>query len=321
MLFPPIRLKLLLTGIELNIFNYLVEPTSAKDLAQAMDTHPKNTELFLDSLAAIDLVQKQHGQYNNTPLAQAFLVKERPTYLGQLLTFMAQTDTPLENLTTLVKTGPLPQPETPGFSEDMLAKGTTMMANVERAGDAQQAVNIVSGLPEFPSFQKMLDLGGGPGLVGMAIVAAHPTMHGVIFDLPPVVKITQQFIKEYHMEARVKVVGGDFNHDSLGEGYDLVVTSNALQFAQPIGAVMTKIYDALNPNGVCVSIFAFGHTHERTKPELLVLSLFSSALMGHETGIDQGYIANTMVGAGFKSVHSSIVTTGWGPMELDIARK
>jgi hypothetical protein len=294
---------------------------SAKDLAEAMDTHPKNTELFLDSLAAIDLVQKQHGRYNNTPLAQAFLVKERPTYLGQLLTFMAQTDTPLENLTTIVKTGPLPQPATPGFSEDMLAKGTRMMANVERAGDAQQVVNIVSELPEFPSFQKMLDLGGGPGLVGMAVVAAHPTMHGVIFDLPPVVKITQQFIKEYQMEARVKVVGGDFNHDSLGEGYDLVVTSNALQFAQPIGAVMAKIYDALNPSGVCVSIFAFGHTHERTKPELLVLSLLSSALMGHETGIDQGYIANAMVSAGFKSVHSSIVTTNWGPMELDIARK
>ena len=134
-------------------------------------------------------------------------------------------------------------------------------------------------------------------------------------------EVAQKYIAEYHMEKRVDARGGDFNHDSLGEEYDLVVTSNALQFAQPIDAVMTKIHAALNPGGVCVSFFGFGHTHERTKPESLVLGLLSTALMGQEIEIDQGYIANAMLRAGFKSVHSKIVDMGWGPMELDIARK
>jgi len=44
-------------------------------------------------------------------------------------------------------------------------------------------------------------------------------------------------------------------------------------------------------------------------------------LMGQEIVIDQGYIANAMLRAGFKSVHSKILDMGWGPMELDIARK
>jgi hypothetical protein len=123
------------------------------------------------------------------------------------------------------------------------------------------------------------------------------------------------------MENRMSVLGGDFNRDLIGEGYDLIFTSNSLQFAQDIDAVMMKIHDALNPNGVCVSMFSFGHTHERTKPESLVLGLLSMSLLGHETGVDQGYIADAMLRTGFKSVHSSIVNTGWGPMELDIARK
>ena len=203
----------------------------------------------------------------------------------------------------------------------MLIQSALMMANIERAGDAQQLVNIVSKLPEFPSVQKMLDLGGGPGLIGMAIVDAHPTMNGVIFDLPPVVQVAEAFIKEYAMEQRVHVLGGDFNRDPIGDGYDLVVTCNALQFAQAIDSVMRRIYDALNPNGVCVSLFSFGQTHERTKPESLVLGVLSMALLGHETGVDQGYIADAMLRVGFTSVHSSIVNTGWGPMELDIARK
>ena len=123
------------------------------------------------------------------------------------------------------------------------------------------------------------------------------------------------------MEERMTARGGDFNRDPIGEGYDLVVTCNSLQFAQAIDSVVKKIYDSLNPSGVCVSLFGFGQTHDRTKPESLVLGLLSMALMGQETGFDQGHIADSMLRVGFKSVRSRIVTTSWGPMELDIARK
>jgi SAM-dependent methyltransferase len=321
MLFLPTRLKLLLTGIELKVFNYLCEPTSAEDAAQAMHTHPHNTRVFLDGLAAIDLLQKRNCIYRNAPIAQTFLVEGSQTYLGHMLTFMASSDAPLENLTKLVKEGPPPQPETSRFSEDTLAQAASMMANTERAGDAQQAVRIVSELPEFSSFQTMLDLGGGPGLIGMAIVEAHPTMKGVNFDLPPVVEVATAFIKEYGMGERMTVRGGDFNRDPIGEGYDLVVTCNSLQFAHTIDSVTKKIYDALTPGGVCVSLFGFGQTHERTKPESLVLGLLPMAFLGQETGFDQSYIADSMLRVGFKSVRSRIVTTAWGPMELDVVRK
>jgi len=321
MLFPPIRSKLLLTGIELRVFDHLSIPTSAKDVAQAIATHPRNTRFFLDGLAAMDLVKKKNGLYQNTPLAQAFLVESNQTYVGQLLTFMAQSDSPLEDLTQLVREGPPPKSQTPQFSEAMLEQAALMMANTERAGDAQIAVNIVSKLPEFSLFRKMLDLGGGPGIIGTSIVATHPNMSGVIFDLPPVVKVAESFIKEYDMEDRMKVLGGDFNRDSIGEGYDLVFSSNALQFAQDIDSVTKKIYSSLNPKGVFVSIFGFGQTHEQTKPETLVLGLLSMVLMGRDAGVAQGYIANSMLRVGFRSVHSQTLKTAWGSMELDIARK
>lgn len=196
-----------------------------------------------------------------------------------------------------------------------------MMVNVERVGDAQQMVQIVTKLPEFSSFQKMLDLGGGPGIIGMAIVNAHPSMKGVIFDLPHVVKVAETCIKEYGMEDRMEALGGDFNRNAIGKNYDLIVTCNSLQFSQAIDPIMKKIYGALNPGGVCISMFGFGKTNERTKPETLILGLLSRALSGQDLNIDRGDIADSMVNAGFKSVSSRIITTGWGPMELDIARK
>jgi len=321
MLIVPIHSKLLLTGIELKVFNVLSEPKPSKDVAKAIGTHPRNTRVFLDSLAAVNLLQKKDGLYRNSPVAQAFLVENSPTYLGRVFTFMKPDHQFLQNLPKLVKEGPLPPPEKPSFSEEELVEGVELMADIERVGYAQEAVNILLELPEFPSFQKMLDLGGGPGLIGMAIVDAHPEMNGVIFDLPPVVKETRKYIKEYEMEKRMEVLGGDFNHDYIGEGYDLVWASGVLQFAVDIDSVVKKVYVALNPSGVFVSVYPFGQTHERTKPESIVLSLLSMALMGQEVVVDHGCVADSMLRAGFKSVRSRNIDTFMGPMELDIGRK
>jgi hypothetical protein len=118
MLIAPIRAKLMLTGIELKVFNVLSEPKLSKDVAEAIGTHPNNTKVFLDSLAAIELLQKKDGLYRNSPVAQSFLVENSPTYLGRLLTFMKADDQFLQNLPKIVKEGPPPPPEKSPFSEE-----------------------------------------------------------------------------------------------------------------------------------------------------------------------------------------------------------
>lgn len=323
MLIAPIKSKLLLTGIELKVFNHLSEPRSAEAVAEAIGAHTVNTRLFLDGLAASDLLEKNDGLYQNTAVAQAFLVEGSPTFLGQMFAFQSQMwSAALNDLPKLVKEGPPPpSPETDMGSEEMWAQFTVSLANYERAGVAQQAVEFVSELPEFPSFRKMLDLGGGPGLVGMAIVASHPDMKGVIFDRPAIIKVAETFIKEYEMEERMGVLAGDYNGDSIGEGYDLIWASNTLNFARhDLDSLMKNIYDALNPGGVFIS-FCEGLTHERTKTDFVVLSMMPIALMGQDMCFDQGEIADSMLRVGFKSVRSRTQNAPWDAAELDIGRK
>ena len=323
MLIAPIKSKLLLTGIELKVFNQLSESMSAETVAEALGTHSENTKLFLDGLAASDLLEKNDGLYQNTAVAQAFLVDGSPTFLGQMFAFQSQMwSATLNDLSKLVKEGPPPpSPEMDMGSEEMWAQFTVSLANYERAGVAQQAVEVVLELPEFSSFRKMLDLGGGPGLVGIAIVASHPNMKGVIFDRPAIIKVAETFIEEYEMEERMDVLAGDYNGDSIGEGYDLIWTSNTLNFARhDLDSLMKKIYDALNPGGVFIS-FCEGLTHERTKTDFVVLSMMSIALMGQDMCFDQGEIADSMLRVGFKSVRSRTLDAPWGAADLDIGRK
>ncbi|NAS89134.1 methyltransferase [ANME-1 cluster archaeon AG-394-G21] len=322
MLIAPIKSKLLLTGIELGVFNLLSEPRSANAVAEALGTHSENTRLFLDGLAASNLLEKNDGLYQNTAVTQAFLAEGSPTFLGKVLTWTAQMCyIGSENLSKMVKDGPLPPPSKASISsEDMWVHQAVLMADNQRAGWVQQGVDIVSQLPEFPSFKKMLDLGGGPGLHGIAIVASHPSMKGVIFDKPAMVKVAETFIKEYEIEDRMEVMGGDYTCDSIGGEYDLIWAKAALNFADNIDLVMKKIYGALNPGGVFIS-YAEGLTHERTKPETHVLGMMSMALMGQDMCFDQGFITDSMLRVGFKSVRSRTLDTDWGPMELDTGRK
>ncbi len=315
-----IRHKLLLTAIELRVFSFLTRPTSAEALAREIKTHPENTRALLDALTANDLLDKKGGLYRNTPLADAFLVDGEPTYLGDVLADTAEWMQPaLENMTALVKDGP-PLSGSPPHSIPWV-KEAEFRANQQRAGVAQHAASMVSRLPEFPHMKKMLDLGAGAGLIGLGIVAAHPTMNGVLFDQPEIVELAQRYIREYEMEDRVTTIGGDYMTDSIGEGYDLIWTSYTMT-RENLDPLICKIHAALNPGGVYVSL-AEGLSHERTKPAMFINEMLGVILTSHGNMLDEGEVAEAMLRAGFRSVHSRPADEPQphGPAVIDIARK
>lgn len=118
----------------------------------------------------------------------------------------------------------------------------------------------------------------------------------------------------------MKVMSGDYTCDPFGEGYDLILASATLNFVKDPDSFLTKIFDALNPGGVFVTL-SDGLTHERTKPDLMVTGWLSMMLTGQDMDFDQGFIADSMQRAGFMSVRSHIPETPMGPMDLDIGKK
>ncbi|SDU20915.1 methyltransferase [Desulfobacula phenolica] len=321
MCYASVQSSLLLTGIKLKVFNHLSKPQTADQLARVINGHPKNTMLFLNGLVACDLLLKKRGIYSNTPIAQTFLVEGYSTSLGKGFIHQGSMYGLMpEDLSTLVLNGP-PSLENRMDTGEKWGHNATWMANNERSGIAQQMSDIVSALPEFSSFEKMLDLGGGPGIFGIAIVDKHPTMKGTVFDQKPVVEVAKGFIREYGLESRIDVLAGDFNKDSLGKGYDLIWASSTLNFAQNnMEKVMKKIHEALNPKGVFINL-SEGLTHEGTKPDFFVFCTLVWAMQNPMRPFDQGVIADAMLNAGFKTVKSRILQTCWGQMDMDIARK
>ena len=263
------------------------------------------------------------NKFLGAPPVQWPLIKGKPTYLGDgLLMQAAQKDFSGFNLKELVLKGPFPDSAQFGDSPEKWGRFARTMANSQRSGIAQKASEIVSQIPEFKSFKRMLDLGGGPGIFCIAMVDRHPSMKGIVFDRKPSTDVAQEFIKEYGLEGRIEVLPGDYNTDDLGRGYDFIWSSFTLNFAQRnLNLVLKKVYKALKPGGVFINL-SEGLTHEGTQPKMNVLCTVGWSMQNQPLrAFNQGWIADTMLAVGFKSVRSLTLQTGWGETDMDIARK
>ena len=69
-------------AINFKVFNYLSEPTSAKEIVKKLETTPEPTSRLLDMLAILGVISKKDGQYRNTTSAEEYLVEGKPTYMG-----------------------------------------------------------------------------------------------------------------------------------------------------------------------------------------------------------------------------------------------
>jgi len=195
--------------------------------------------------------------------------------------------------------------------------------NLIRCGKAQAFTEHIVSLPEFSSFEKMLDMGAGPGVLGISVAGAHPSAECVLMDRASVCVVADEVIKEYGMESRVKTMAGDYTSDPLGEDYDLIIASHTLNFySGSFDKLMAKVLAALKPGGVFI-VFGDGLNREKTAPETSVISWLSASLMHTDLSFGVGVIDDAMLKAGFVSTQSFVESrmTGHGPTVVTVGRK
>lgn len=322
MITAPIRARLVLTGLELGVFDHLEIERTADEMAGLTNAHPGNMAAFLDALTCIGLLRKRAGRYCNAEEASVYLRADGPTPMGNLLRMItSMCVAPLDDLSTLVRQGPRPnEADTHFAAEPLWAESCRTSAAWVTGGVGALMTRYVAALPEFPAFRTMLDLGGGHGMFAQAFVAAHPELTAVIFDQPAVGAVADEFIGASGLKQRVTTRGGDYLRDDLGGGYDFIWACATLNFARhDLDPLMAKIHAALKPGGVFMA-FQDGLTHERTQPDMFLGHLGTALSSGQAFYFDQGEIAASMLRIGFRSVHSRTVTTPMGDMDLDIAR-
>jgi hypothetical protein len=78
-----------------------------------------------------------------------------------------------------------------------------------RAFSAAHADALLKAI-DFPEDGVVVDVGGGTGALLAAILAAHPRLYGILYDLPDVVPRARRVLSEGRVADRCAVVGGSF---------------------------------------------------------------------------------------------------------------
>ncbi len=323
--YEALKWELLKTAIELGVFDHTTAPVTAKVVSDTLSLHPENTEHMLNALVAMGCLKKENGQYRNTRQTGQFLTSGKDTSIGASLLFMSNWVLPVLNggLKEMVRKGPPPRKDLsdPGIWES----AARASVNHSRCGRAQLVAHHVSALPEFPAFGKILDLGAGPGIIGIAVSAAHPSLQCVVFDQPTVSKVAREVVEEYGMGDRVTVKEGDYMKDDFGMGYDFVMANFTLNFFRDrLDEIVPKVLEALVPGGIFM-VTSDGLNHDKTGPAESVISWLPTTLQGNDMSFESGVIARAMRDAGFVSTEMKTITdidlAAHGPIEMTIGRK
>jgi 3-hydroxy-5-methyl-1-naphthoate 3-O-methyltransferase len=269
--------RAVLTALELDLFSAVGNGRSANEVADKIDCDERATEMLLDALVSLKLLEKREGTFLNTPVSARFLSESSRDNARPGLMHIAHLWDRWSTLTECVQSGTcVERDEGKHYGvRDFIA---AMDRNAkERAAAVVKAVGV-------NGIRRMLDLGGGSGAYSIALAREMPNLNSEILDQAEVVPLTHAYIHKAGLEERVTTRVGNMLRDPLGKNYDLILVSAICHMfsAEENRKLFRRIYDALAPHGrVIVQDFIL--EAERTAPRFA--TLFSlNMLVGTRAG-------------------------------------
>lgn len=215
--------KHLFVANEIGLFDKLSSgPATLDKLAELTGIARPRVRILADALVALGLVERQGNQYQNGPVAAAFLSGAGPADLRPVLRFWNHLSYPMwTKLEEAIRTGQgQGTMELSGEQQRIFSEGV----------EAIQAVPAMA-LPavyDFSRHRRVLDLGGGTGSWLMALLRHYPDLEGTLFDLPNATAVARQRLADDPDAQRAQVVAGDFFTDPIPSGHDAVLIANVI---------------------------------------------------------------------------------------------
>ncbi|MCL5125884.1 MAG: acetylserotonin O-methyltransferase [Deltaproteobacteria bacterium] len=295
--------KILLTAAELNLFSKFDKgPKTVDDLCQSEGWSPRGLTILLDALAAMGLLSKSPYDRYSTPKSLVNLLADdgRDSVLPMLL-HMAHLWKSWTDLPEIVRGE---KSSYGAGSHKWSDKEIDAFIGAMDVIARNVAIPIIGDLVDVDRFERLLDIGGGPGTYTAAFLSKNPKMTATIFDRPNVIEIAKRRLKEKGLISRVQFVEGDFNSDPLPNGHDLVwgsavIHSNSRDQNRKL---FKKVYAALSTGG---RFLLRDHFLDKTRTEPVEGALFAVNMLavteaGNCYTFDE--VKEDLVAAGFHDV-------------------
>lgn len=230
-------------------------PRSAEDLAKTTGTHAPTLYRVLSALAGVGVfAEADDGRFYQTPLSE-YLRTDAP---GSVRAWAVQIGRPYHwnswgHLLHSVETGE------PAFSD---LYGTTpweyrasspeddAVFNAAMSSLSTAVGKAVVHSYDFSGIETLVDVGGGEGALLAEILAANPTLRGVLFDQPRVVEGATDLLERAGVADRCEVAGGSF-FEAVPAGADAYLLKSVIHDWDDAaaGQILRRCREAMDDKG------------------------------------------------------------------------
>lgn len=298
--------RLVVAAEKLQLFRLLDgKRMKAEAIGRTLKIHRHYLEPFLNAFVALRLLDKKKGEYGNTPFAEKYFIDERSIYWTRQYSNECLDD--FDALTVLeqaLATGKQPR-------SLKRARQPLYVAGMHR--DRKQAENFTHMLfylhqPDAEALAKyldlsgrraLLDIGGGSGVMSLALAKKNRHLQATILDIAPVCKVTAKIIRRGGLQKRVRTLVGNF-HERLPEGYDVTMMCDIGPVSQRL---LRSVYRSLPPGGMLVLVDRY-LSEDGTQPLDRLVEYFAGSSFGVATWRD---MVGAVEASGFKQLKAENV--------------
>ena len=298
-----VEARIVHTAVRLKVFDAIQDGNQdALSISAALDCDSRATELLLNALVSVGLLQKRENRFSLNQISSVYLVGSSPQYFGAMILFEASLWDCWGVLEEAIRSGkPVRTPEMYQENEEETGRFIQAMHSLVRArGDAE----LVTEKLDLGCVAELLDVGSGPGTYPIHFCLRYPALRATIFDLPGTLKITEKFVRSSGLKERVKLVPGDYRADPIPGRYQLIFLCNIIhaESSEENAKLMAKLYSCLDHGGKIV-IKDHILTDARTDPPIgAIFSLFMLLTTAHGRCYSVGEVRHWLETAGFKHV-------------------
>jgi SAM-dependent methyltransferase len=147
----------------------------------------------------------------------------------------------------------------------------------------------VANMLDLRRVKRLLDLGGGSGVVSFALLRKRDELTSVVVDVENVCQIGREIALENKLQKRIMYLAADFLKDDLPPGFDMVMLCDVGSFSEML---LRRIHDVLNQQGRLVIVDKFAPSKTGAPPSRL-LSAFLTSLESPAESVD--YLTTELV--------------------------
>lgn len=175
------------------------------------------------------------------------------------------------------------------------ARRFTRMLYELHQGEAEELSKAL----DMTGVTKLMDIGGGSGVMSMALLKRYPDLEAVVVDQPNVCAAGRQIAREEGLEERITYHEANFLEDDLPTGFDMVIECD-------VGVYKTELFQkalgSLKPGGRFVILDYSFETEAVNRQNLMSWGLYISLEEAEFTFITADEIASMLLESGFQTV-------------------